>query len=533
MHDTGRMVTEDQSEVVAFLDRPDTYGPDCAGVERIDTHSAMVFLAGPRALKMKRAVHYDYLDFSTVANRRRFCDLEVLLNRRTAPQIYRRVAAVTREPDGRLALDGTGRPVEWLVDMLRFDDGALCDRLAAKGRLPLEAMPALAEAISHLHEVAARRPDQGGSAGMRWVVEGNQAAFDAFGDDIFASDTRVCLAGALARVLAHATPLLDLRQSRGLVRQCHGDLHLRNIVLLDGEPILFDAIEFNDAIACGDVFYDLAFVLMDLWRRGLTSHANLLLNEYVRHTEDREGLALLPLFLSCRAAVRAKTNATAATLAAEPDAVRRLVDDARAYMDLAVRFLESAPATLVAIGGVSGTGKSTVAARIAPLVGAAPGALHLRTDVIRKQGAGVNLSARLATDAYRPTARARVYAEMRHQASDALAAGHAVVCDAVFASRAEREAMGGVAAGAHVPFVGVWLEAPEATLLSRVSGRSSDPSDATEKVVRAQLAGGANAPEWEQVDADGDGDHTHDLLRRRLSAHGVVTSTNAVPAKDD
>ena len=324
-----------------------------------------------------------------------------------------------------------------------------------------------------------------------------------------------------------AAPRLDLRLAQGFVRQCHGDLHLRNIVLLDSTPTLFDAVEFNDAIACIDVFYDLAFLLMDLWRRHLPAHANLVLNEYVRHTDDCDGLALLPLFLSCRAAVRAKTNATAARLTTHPLSARGLEDGARGYLNLACAFLEPAPASLVAVGGVSGSGKSTAAARIAPLVGRAPGALHVRTDIIRKQLVGVEPLTRLHDGAYSPDVSAKVYAQMRRVTAEALAAGHAVVCDGVFATREERDALADVAAAAHVPFVPLWLEASEPTLVQRVQARRADASDATDEVVRAQLAQRADAPEWPHVNAEGDADQTHDLVTRMLAARSVLR-----PARD-
>ncbi len=338
------MVTEDQSEVIAFLLRPDTYGAGTTRVEHLETHSAMVFLAGDRALKLKRAVRYDYLDFSTAERRRRWCEAEVALNRRMAPAIYRGTAAVTRESSGRLALDGTGTPVEWLVDMTRFDGEALADRLAESGTLPLTAMAPLAASVAALHAGAAHRLDAGGAAGMRWVADGNREALAAFGDAVFPEPARSRVVLDTARALDAGAARLDQRRADGFVRQCHGDLHLGNIVLLDGAPTLFDAVEFNDDISCIDVAYDLAFLLMDLWHRGLPRHANFVLNEYLRLTGDLESLALLPLFLACRATVRAKTNATAATLADAAAARQPLVEAAHQYLELAQRFLVSARA---------------------------------------------------------------------------------------------------------------------------------------------------------------------------------------------
>jgi aminoglycoside phosphotransferase family enzyme/predicted kinase len=502
------MVTEDQHEVIEFLRRPGTHGPDCAHVDEVVTHSAMVFLAGPRALKMKRAVRYDYLDFSTAERRRAGCEAEAALNRRLAPAIYRGVVAVTREADGRLALGGAGAPVEWLVDMTRFDERRLADRLAEAGALPVAAMAALASSIAAFHAGAAPRTDKGGAAGMLWVADGNRASFDEFGDAVFPAAARARLVRDTARVLQAASARLDRRRAAGLVRQCHGDLHLRNIVVLDGVPTLFDAVEFNDDIAGIDVFYDLAFLLMDLWRRRLPGHANAVLNEYLRRTGDLDGLALLPLFLLCRAAVRAKTGATTAALAEDPAARSGLVDTARSYLTLAQTFLQPAPPVLLAIGGLSGSGKSTAAAQVAPALGAAPGALHLRTDVIRKDLCGVPLLERLPAEAYTADVSARVYDRLTSNAATALAAGHAVVCDGVLGDAAARSALAGVAHAAGAPFVGVWLEAPEAALLDRVERRRDDVSDATGDVVRRQVEQAQAPTDWTRVDASGSADAT-------------------------
>jgi aminoglycoside phosphotransferase family enzyme len=252
------VVTEDQTEVVAFLESAITHGGN--PVARIDTHASIVFLAGERAWKLKRAVRYDYLDFSTVERRRAMCEAEVLVNRRTAPTLYRGVVPVTREPKGRLALGGQGAAVEWLVEMIRFDQEGLLDRLAARDALDLGLMRPLASAIVRFHRAAERRHDHGGKAGMSWVVDGNAAGLAEFGGGVL--DPALCndLAQKSRAAVDCRGPLLDRRRDAGFVRQCHGDLHLRNIVLVHGEPTLFDAIEFNNEIACIDVFYDLAIL---------------------------------------------------------------------------------------------------------------------------------------------------------------------------------------------------------------------------------------------------------------------------------
>src|SRR5690606_9078351 len=452
------MASDDQTAVIEFLASPATH--DGARVERIDTHAAVVFLAGERAYKLKRAVHFDYLDFSTVDRRRDSCEAEVRLNRRTAPDMYLGVVAVTREPDGTLALGGTGTPVDWVVEMVRFDQSALFDRLAEAGRLDVALMSPLADAVAAFHAAAEPRPDHGGKAGMAWVIEGNASGVDEYGaDSIDRGLSRAVADNARAALERHGA-LLDRRRDTGFVRQCHGDLHLRNIALIDGRPTLFDGVEFNDEIACTDVLYDLAFLLMDLWRRRLPGHANAVWNRYLAGTKHVEGLRLLPLFLSCRAAVRAKTSLTAAHFQADDRQRRSLHALAQQYLSMADAFLRPPGPAVVAIGGLSGTGKSTIARQLAPLVGAAPGAVVFRSDEIRKRLCGVPMLERLGPEGYTSEMTQRVYSALVDSAATTLAEGSSVVADAVYVQPEDRHAIERVAADASVPFIGVWLEAP-------------------------------------------------------------------------
>ncbi len=495
------MVTEDQSEVIAFLSSRPAHGG--AEVERVETHASVVFLCGRHAFKLKRAVRYDYLDFSTVERRRQMCEAELQLNRRTAPHIYEAVVPVTRDADGALALDGDGKPIEWLLAMRRFDQEALFDRLAAKGALALDLMAPLAAAIARLHAQAAPRPDHGGAAGMRWIVDGNAHGFAEEGADVLDRGRCQRLTDAARAMTAHHAPLLDARRDRGLVRQCHGDLHLRNLVLLDDKPTLFDGIEFNDALACIDVHYDLAFLLMDLWHRGLRQHANAVLNAYLFETDDVDGLALLPLFLSCRAAVRAKTSATATALDADPAHTASLIALSRRYLELAHHLLEPQGSVVVAIGGFSGSGKSTLARALAPLLGAAPGAVIVRSDEIRKRLHGAAPLDRLGDQAYTPEVSGRVYASMRERVAAVAACGHAAIADAVFDRETDRLAIEQHAARTGRPFVGLWLDAADAVLLDRTARRRGDVSDADPSVVRQQLAHDPGAITWHRLAAGG------------------------------
>jgi predicted kinase len=299
------------------------------------------------------------------------------------------------------------------------------------------------------------------------------------------------------------TELLEHRRRAGHVRQCHGDLHLRNIVLIDERPVLFDAIEFNDRISCIDVLYDLAFLVMDLIRAGHAEHASTALNRYLEQQDELDGLAAMPLFLSCRAAVRAKVHAIEARLAGADRASedRRLAVE---YLRDANAFLKPRAAAVVAIGGFSGSGKSSVAAGLAPGLGLAPGAVVLRSDVIRKRRRGVGPETRLGADAYTPEQNRLVYDALIAQARIALRAGYTVIADAVFGNEVDRAAIDMLAREARVPFTGLWLAAPVEVLKARVGGRAGDASDAGPEVIDRQLAGSTGTVSWTSIDASGD-----------------------------
>lgn len=513
------MIVEDQRELIEFLSRPASYSAPGAAVERIDTHSAIVFLVGSQAYKLKRSVRYDYLDFSTVERRRAFCEAEVALNRRTAPDLYEGVVPVTRDVHGRFAMAGSGAPVDWLVRMRRFPDDQLLDRVASRGALDLAMMPRLANAIARLHACAERRPDKGGVVGMEWVIAGNERGLVQEGAGLFDDRLRSRVIQATRGQLTRAATLLEARRAGGFVRACHGDLHLGNIVLIGGEPVLFDAVEFNDDISCTDVLYDLAFLLTDLWRLQLRQHANALFNAYIGVTcsapSDYAALSLLPLFLSCRSTIRAKTSATATRLQRDPAHADPLAQAARTYLAEADQVLHPPGALLLAIGGASGTGKSTVARRLGAGIGAAPGALVLRTDVLRKRILGVAETTRLGPDAYTAEMHARVYAELSARADQALRAGHSVIVDGVFGQIGERALLESTAGLANVRFAGVWLEAPRATLAGRVSARRNDASDATVDVMTGQLER-MDAPTWPVVDASADPDAVAACVREAI-----------------
>lgn len=489
----------DQSDVVAFLRERLR---DAGGEPRlVSTHASLVLLGATRVFKLKRAVRYAFLDFSTPQRRLDLCRREVELNRRTAPQLYLGAHAITREQDGSLAFDGPGALVDAVVEMRRFSDADLLDQRAQRGDLPPAMMTRLARSIAAFHAAALPDTTRGGAAAMARVVDGADAELRATG--LLAPPEADALAAALRAALTRAAPLLDARRDAGKLRRCHGDLTLRNICVLDGEATPFDCLEFDETLATVDVLYDLAFLLMDLWRRGRRDAANLVFNRYLDAADETDGLSLLPFFMATRAAVRAHIAARQASEAHGAEA-RTLRAEARAHVDLAAALLAPAPAMLVAVGGFSGSGKSTLAAALAPDLGAPPGARVLSSDRLRKAMHGVAAETRLPADAYAPEISRAVYAAQREQAAATLKTGVAVVADAVFDRADAREAIAQVARDAAVAFRGLWLDAPLDALAGRVEARKGDASDATVAVLRAQAQAGAGAVDWTRLDATGD-----------------------------
>jgi hypothetical protein len=333
--------------------------------------------------------------------------------------------------------------------------------------------------------------------------------------DILAELTRVFAemhdalgADRLHRFLAAArhtldaqTALLDRRSLGGHVRRCHGDLHLRNIVLIDGVPTPFDALEFDEVLGTCDVLYDLAFLIMDLRHRALPRAANMGLNSYLLAAggDEDDGLAALPLFLAVRAAIRAMVLVQTAQATS-----RKVAAEAQQYLDEALAALAPPPARLVAIGGLSGTGKTTVAQSLAPEVGAAPGAIHLRSDLERKAMRGAATQDRLPADSYTQSQRDRVYDRMFARARTLLNTGHSVLLDATFLDQATRSRAETLAHDLGLPFTGLWLTAPLPVLIARVTARTGDASDADAGVVRTQVLQGAGiAVDWPRIGAAG------------------------------
>jgi uncharacterized protein len=484
-----------QETVFAFLMGLTTHPP----VRRIDTHAASVFLAGPRALKVKRAVRFPFLDYSTLAKRKAACEAEISVNRPFAPQIYRGVVALTRDGNGSLNIDGDGTPVEYAVEMARFDESQTIDHLAEAGTPDLDLVCGIADAIAASHARAAPASAEPWIKSIPSLLAGNTDAFRAAA--WIRREIVDELDGTSQSAFLRIRKLLQQRGENGFVRHCHGDLHLGNIVLIGHKPVLFDAIEFDPLMASIDVLYDLAFPIMEFLHYQHQAAANVLLNRYLTVTSDENALAALPLFLSMRAAIRAKVLYD--RLAQDCSDQASVAVTAHAYFELAHRLIHPQAPKLVAIGGLSGTGKSVLARDLAPAVEPLPGAVVLRSDIARKQRFQARETQRLPSSAYQPEITKQVYEVLMRRAGQILAQGHSVIVDAVFARQSERAAIREVARTLHVPFIGLFLVADLATRMQRVGGRKGDASDATPEIAGLQEGYDIGAVDWAAIDASG------------------------------
>lgn len=471
-----------QAEVAAFL-------RDLAGAEPAETHISLVFIGPDTVWKLKKAVRLSFLDFSSLEARRHFTHRELELNKNAAPGLYRDVVPIVRRTDGTL---GFGEPdgdqvIDWVLRMARVPKGDFLDVIAATGGLTAELLDALGDAVAAFHRSLPPAVGTDTVAAMRRVAEGNVvAAHDAGLPDKAVNRWRADILSAFDDV----APWLAQRQRDGWTRRAHGDLHLGNLCLWQSKPVPFDALEFDEAMATIDVGYDLAFLLMDLDQRVSRAAANRVLNRYVARTGDAALTRGLRLFLSLRAMIRAHVEAK-----------RGNSETAQRYLAAAAHYLNRTPPVIVAVGGLPGTGKSTLARALAPELGNAPGALVLRSDEIRKRQHGVAPEQRLPPSAYSDAASDAVFAELAELARETASGGHSVVADATFIDPRHRAILAAAAHAAGVTLLGLWLEAPLPELEARITARERDASDATVAVLRAASATHPTAGDWRPIDA--------------------------------
>ena len=483
-----------QDDVINFLK---TIAPSV-----IETHISMVFLDDKHAYKLKKALTLPFVDFSQTEQRLAACQDELRLNSRTAPDMYLEVMPIYRHQDGQLSFkdDGHNNVLDAVLKMRRFKDKDLLSNLAKRNKLNSDIMTKLAQAIAEFHKATEISSDHKGAKRIKDILELNRKS-ESLVNKVLGHERMTELNLLLEQEINKHSDLLNSRAAAGKVRHCHGDLHLNNICLWRKTPTLFDCLEFNQSMATTDVLYDLAFLLMDLWRYERYDLANWLMNRYMDHTNENDGLILLPLFMSLRASIRALVTATQVAHTDKQTDTSAQLKKAEQFLELSFELLKRPEAQLIAIGGLSGSGKSTLAKTLAPFIGAAPGARVLSSDRIRKKLFGVEPEERLAAEKYTQTSSNLVYRIQRELSQEFLRAGHSVIADAVFSKATERNAIENSAKKLKCKFNGLWLEAPAQQLMERVDARTNDPSDATVEVVKMQLKLAPGEIHWPRLNS--------------------------------
>lgn len=459
-------------------------------VTLVQTHISSVLLAGEHAYKLKKPVAFGFVDFGTLEARRRCCEEELRLNRRTAPQIYLDLVRVTGTVEAP-RIGGRAPAIEYAVRMRRFATRDLADRRARAGRLNAVHVDRLAEAVARFHAAAAPAPAGHGAPEkvLRWARENFALCLLRLDDEPRRARLQKLAQWTEDEFRARAG-WFAARQAGGFIRECHGDLHLANIVLLDELPVPFDGIEFNPELRFIDVASDIAFTFMDLIEHGLPRLAWRFVDRVLAASGDYALLGGLRFYAVYRALVRAKVSLIRAHQPDAGAAERRRAAGAFARdLALAERLAVAPSPVLVAVGGLSGSGKTTVAGLLLEHLGA----VRVRSDVERKrlagQAAGARKSAAFGAGLYSPEMTARTYERLHEVAATVLQAGYPVVVDAAMLKRAEREALRALALKLDVRGECLWCEAPPATLRARIARRqalAADASDATLAVLEMQ-----------------------------------------------
>lgn len=474
--------------VIQQMLQPEFYPhPVTEPVQLIQTHVSFVFLAGDYAYKVKKPVNFGFLDFSTLEKRQHFCNEELRMNRRSAPDIYLEVLAIAQTGE-TYQLGGSGDPVEYALKMLQFPQEALFTNLFEAGKLDSSKMQELGQVVAEFHSQTVTNDyilKFGEVAQIRQAFDENyeqtekyiggpqtQEQFDqtkAYTDNFFAQEAA----------------LFQERIQQQKIRECHGDLHLRNIALIDDKIVLFDCIEFNEPFRFVDTIYDVAFAVMDIEARGRKDLANAFLNTYIEQTGDWLGLQLLPLYLSRQAYVRAKVISFLLDDPGVPAEEKAKAEKTAAdYYKLAWEYTQPGQGQLFLMSGVSGSGKSTTARILAEKIGA----IQLRSDAVRKHLAGIGLNERGGDEIYTPEMSQKTYARLLELGIMLAKRGFPVILDAKYDRVSLRESAIAAAKENGFPLQILHCTAPEAVLRQWLNQRSGDISDATADLLSSQLA---------------------------------------------
>jgi len=492
-------------ELISALRNLAAYDHPTESVEIRETHISWVLLTGPFAYKIKKPVDFGFLDFSTLDKRRLCCEAELRLNRRLAPDLYLAVVPITGDPQN-LRIDGTGTPIEFAIKMRRFDEAALFDRLCQDDRLSVEHLDKLAETLARFHTNIDRSTAEDGHGlpeNIFGAAEQNFSHIAPSQDDSADIAKLEAVRTWTSEAYFRCRETMLARKTAGFVRECHGDLHLGNIVLLDDRPTPFDCIEFNEDLRWIDVMSELAFLVMDLEVKGKRELAFRLLNRYLEITGDYRGLTLLNYYRVYRAMVRAKIAQLTRASTADPAKQQELLALYRRYLDYPSSLIRPQKPALLITHGFSGSGKSYIAGQIAERLQA----IRPRSDLERKRLAGfselANTGSTLDAGIYTADMTRRTYGYLLDTAEELLKSGLSVIVDATFLKLDQRKSQKMLAERIGAAFLILDCQAPIATLKTRIEARARlghDPSEADPTVLDYQLAAHDALTEEEQRD---------------------------------
>lgn len=470
-----------------------SYPHPVSNIRMLETHISWVFLTGEYAYKIKKPLNLGFLDFSTLEKRRWCCEEELRLNCRLAPQIYLDVVSITGSAAApRMA--GAGQAIEYAVRMRQFPQESLASALLASGSLLPQHVESLAATLAAFHQTAPATNADSRLGTPQLILDAALQNFDQLSPLLTAVEDAALLEKLRGWTVHEHTALIhqmEQRRSDGAVRECHGDLHLGNIVRFGNSLVPFDCIEFNPQLRWIDVLSEVAFLVMDLHDRGHPRLGWLFLNAYLEHTGDYAGLTLLPFYLVYRAMVRAKVHALRANQPGLDDARRAtLLRASRTYLALAAEFAHRPDPVLIITHGASGSGKSRIAGELMQQLGA----LRIRSDVERKRWHGLLPRERSAAGVedglYGKQATEATYHHLARLAQQIISAGYTAIVDAAFLKRWQRELLARIANEAGVPFLIMAITAPDAVMRQRILQRQAagnDPSDAGITVLEHQL----------------------------------------------
>jgi aminoglycoside phosphotransferase family enzyme/gluconate kinase len=454
-------------------------------VTLMQTHASFLLLTGDYVYKIKKSVNFGFLDYSTLEKRHHFCSEELRLNRQIAPELYLEVVAVTKTDRG-LELNGEGEPIEYALKMRQFPQEALLIHQFEQGQLTQEQMEQLGQVVAEFHRQTPTSDyikSFGTVAKIREAIDNNYKQSQSYIDG---PQTRQQFEETKAysdRFFAERASQFEQRMQTDKIRECHGDLHLKNIALWDNQILLFDRIEFNEAFRFVDVMYDIGFVVMDIEARGRQDLANGFLNTYLEQTGDWQGLQVLRLYLSRQAYVRAKVTSLMLDDANIPEdekqEARRI---AAHYYQLAWQYTQPQQGRLILMSGLSGSGKSTIARQLAR----ATGAIQIRSDAVRKHLAGISLQSKGSDEIYSPEMTAQTYGRLLELGIMAASEGWTVILDAKYDRQGLREEAIAAARDRGLPLHILHCTAPIAILRDRLNQRQGDIADATAELLDSQ-----------------------------------------------